>query len=133
MKDFYEAVEELAQSIEGKKPEIWCDDNSFDALDNGFHYMQDDLGTWDDTFEYVRELNGLSVVAFCWEEEPKKEDLGTILPVLTKEDPEHLYHKGTNDVFRWKTSFEGYKCKIIKCRTIENYKYSYWFIVGFES
>lgn len=135
--DKYEIIEKLAKSISGKQPKIWCDDDSFDALDEGFDYTSDVFGTWDDTYEFVKQCNGTSVVAWCWDNDfPSVEELGKELPQLIQAEGKNVYHKGTADVWQWETTYHGIDCKVLKFRTAENNYgwdyYLFWYLVSFE-
>ena len=135
--DKYEIIEKLATSISGKRPVIWCDDDSFDALDEGFDYTQDDFGAWDDTYEFVKQCNGMSVVAWCWDNDyPPKNELGKELPKLIKGNGNNVYHKGKVDVWRWEASYKGLDCVVLKFHADmginrENL-FDYWYLVAFE-
>lgn len=135
--DKCKVIEKLAESIRGKQPKIWCDDDSFDALYEGFDYTQDVLGTWDDTCEFIKQCNEMSVVAWCWDNDhPSIEELGKELPKLIQTQGKNVYHKGTSEVWQWETTYQGYDCKVLKFRTAENNNgsdyYLFWYLVAFE-
>ena len=133
----YDVIEKLAKSIDKEHLKVWCDDDSFDASYEGFEYTQDVFGVWDETYEFVKECNGMSVVAWSWRDDyPTPDKMGKELPKLLQGDGENVYHKGTYNVWEWEANYKGYDCKVLKFRTSENYEgteyYLFWYLVAFE-
>lgn len=136
------ATEYLENIVNSSKhnPDVYDDTFKYDAEDN-FDSWQNDLGEFDDTYEYIKKYteDGHAVAGWCTKTSFK--DTEKLLPnkikyLIKNGKYSNPYKRDSNNMEVWETKDEGLDIKILKFKQYRSnfgtYYTEFWYMISIE-